>query len=147
MKKQTSRQACCHMLRGMFAHVRRAALLASPPPTSPGVFYLSKIINKKRGNDILNRAASPPLAHLPRPLTLQEYFSFNLSPWCHKHGSSNLFLPAAIKIIPLISQNHGKLAPLTIFFSGPVFLSRGCRRMNNLWSMEGSPFLHADSKS
>lgn len=55
--------------------------------------------------------------------------------------------PAARKIIPLISQNHGKLAPLTIFFPSPIFLSLGCRHMNNLYcSMESSPFLHADRK-
>ena len=39
--------------------------------------------------------------------------------------------PAAIKIIPHISQHHGKLAPLTIFSLSPVVPTHGCRRMDN----------------
>ena len=118
------------------------------PTTSPGIFSISKITNRKRENYNLSRPASLPLAHLPRDLWLCKNIlasTFLLS--AINMAATIYSFPAAMKIIPLISQNHGKLAPLTIFFSGPIFLSHGCRHMNNLWwSMAGSPFLHAHRK-
>ena len=78
----------------------RLLCLHSPSPRSPGIIYISKIINRERGNYILDKEASLPLAHLPRPLTLQEYFSFNLSPQCRKHSSNNLFLSSSYKNYP-----------------------------------------------
>lgn len=86
----------CHCLHG--------------PSLTREYFPTSKTINVKRRNYILNRVASIPLAFLLRPLTLQEYFSFNLSPWCYKHGSSNLFL----------SSSHKNYSP---YFSKPWQIS------------------------
>lgn len=110
-----------------------------------GSFIFQKIINMKRRNYSLNKAASIPLAHLPRPLPLQEYFSFNLSPQCHKHVAAIYSFLTAIKIIPLISQNHGKLAPLAIFLLRPGLPLSWLQTHEQFMTVRGGfSFLHVD---
>lgn len=86
--------------------------------SSPGIFYVSKIM-KWRGNHVLRRAASIPLARLLKRLTLQEYFSFNLPPWCHKHCSSNLFLSRSHKNYPLYVSKSRKISTFDHLFLRP----------------------------
>ena len=94
----------------------RLLCLHFPSPRSPGIIYISKIINRKRGNYILDRVASLPLAHLPRPLTLQEYFSFHLSPQCHKHSTDNLSLSSSHKNYPPYFSKSWQISTFDHFF-------------------------------
>lgn len=81
--------------------------------------HFKKIIDMKRGNYILDRATSILLAHLPTPLTLQEYFTFNLSPRCHKHSSLNLFLSRSHKNYPPYFSKSWQISTFGHLFLGP----------------------------
>lgn len=133
VKTLTSQQAACPVLHGTFGPTRQPSLLAG---SSPGdSFIFQEIINRKRGNHILDRAVSIPLAHLPRPLTLQKYFSFNLSPQCYKHCSINLFLSSSHKNRPpptYFSKSWQISTFGHLFFLRPGLPPFGCRHMNNL---------------
>lgn len=118
-----------------------------PSLHAPRNLVCLKIINMKRGNCIFHIAASIPLAHLPRPLTLQEYFSFNLSPRCHKHCLSNLFLSSSHKNYPPYFSKSWQISTFDHLLLRPWLSLSWLQTHEHLWRpMEGSPFLQADGK-
>lgn len=135
--KQISKQVSCYLLPGMLSPAG-----ITPPSISSGILSFSKIVATRRRNHLSGRVTSILVAHFQRPLTLQEYFSSILSPWYYKHrrGAVISSFPAAIEIIPLISQNHGKLAPLTIFFQACLPHSLLLTHEQFMMFCEGFPF-------